>query len=831
MSDWKEWIITDFTQGYVDKVDDTELATGALKDCRNMISRQIGRIVSRNGQAKLNSTEIGSGAGVQGLHSFYLGSTKYLVVAVAGTVYYCTPPLGTMTQIKTGLDATAPILFVTAYVDGKNQIIGFNGVDTPFKWDGTGTAQVETATVVAAAGITTAGNATVIVTAAGMTGTPVTLTVVALTDTTAALIATKIRAAMALNAGIAAWFHIDSTGADIVLTRKVASANDSTMNISVANDTCAGITDDTASTHTTAGVAPGVTDLSDYRIVSREEPTTTDFTVYTLANKPVRSGSDKFFVFSNADLLEYTDFTLDATNGTITFPTARINAVTSYTDEDAATVTHPLNGRIESLHPYKAGCTVTIYDKDGNALKALTDETAVDSWKADYANGVVTAPTSVDTPVTAEALSTNDHLTYTADLPFKSTVVPVVYDKDSNVLTPSSIVYANGYVTFSTNHAAVEPLTITYTGLTLLLDLMPLATTYEWTDVIKVDYQYSNGTVSTQFRYPTMNNGRIYVMAGDERIYWSDITENGSEYESWPPFNYWPIKRGAGDNDGCLISMFSELYIFQNRSIHRLRDKDRDFKDFKLEEVVPDIGCAGPRAARLAVSKIYFISEQGLYEFNGMDANNLSRDRIPALWDRINKPALYQSAVYAWHGLILFALPLDTSTTNDLVIAYDPSTGAFWPWDGMTISCWEEISTTSETKLYAGSCLNGYVLEQDIGTNDAGTNITAYFEPGVIDAGSPYKEKKARYIYVEYGPDQETWGTVSASQDYSDFLELVARNKHNTLRKFAIRPTIKGKWRYLGIRVEHDQADGFEVRSVMLPYKIKDKAKVKDELE
>jgi len=640
MSDWQTFRITDFTHGYIDKIDDTELPAGAFKNCRNVISRQIGKIKARGGQVKLNDTELGENTPIQGMKAFYLNGLKYLIVAAGGTVYYCNPPIGTMTQIKTGLDATAPIMFVTAVIDGVNQIIGFNGVDAPFKWDGT-----------------------------------------------------------------------------------------------------------------------TVADLNDYRIVTREKPTSSDYTTYTLAHKPVRA-ADKTFVFANSNLVDAADYTLDLSNGTITFNNARVNTVSDRLSAEAATVTYPLNGRIESVHPYMAGCTVTVYDKNGIVMKVLTNEAETDGWKADYGAGVVYAPTVID-------------------------------GKD-------------------------------------LYTYMPITTTYQWVDEIRVDYQYSNGILSSQFRYPITHKGRIFVMGNDERIYWSDITENGSEYECWPPINNWPVCVGSGQNDGCLISMMGELFIFMDRSIYRFRGND--LTDYRLEVVEPNVGCSGPRAACLENDKIYFISEQGLYQFNGVSATNISRNRIPLLWDRVNKAALGQAAVYAWHGLILFALPIDDSTVNNLVIACDPAVPALWPWDGMNIAMWEEIATTSGTKLYAGLSTQGFVMEQDVGTDDAGTNITAFFELPTIDIGAADKKKKARYIYVEYAPSQETFGSVFVAIDNNDYQEITARNAENNMRKFALRPTIRDKWRYMNIKVHHDTADGFEVRSILMPFKIKEKSSVKGEV-
>lgn len=129
-----------------------------------------------------------------------------------------------------------------------------------------GTKQVETAT--AAGTITTAGNASVVVTAAGMTGSPKTISVAVALNDTAATWAGKVRTALAADTAVAALFDVGGTTTAIQLTRKavdsfalrgtayeIRAANDSTLNISLDNGTCAGITTAATSANTTAGVA------------------------------------------------------------------------------------------------------------------------------------------------------------------------------------------------------------------------------------------------------------------------------------------------------------------------------------------------------------------------------------------------------------------------------------------------------------------------------------------------------------------------------------------------------------------------------------------------
>jgi hypothetical protein len=120
-----------------------------------------------------------------------------------------------------------------------------------------GTAQVETATIVAASGATTAGNLNVTVTSALVTGSPLTIPVaLLLTDDTAAKVATKVRAALNATAAITAHYTVGGTGDDYTLTTSAVdkAENDSTLNLAHANATSAGITAATTSTNTTAGV-------------------------------------------------------------------------------------------------------------------------------------------------------------------------------------------------------------------------------------------------------------------------------------------------------------------------------------------------------------------------------------------------------------------------------------------------------------------------------------------------------------------------------------------------------------------------------------------------
>lgn len=123
-----------------------------------------------------------------------------------------------------------------------------------------GTTQIETATVLGT--VTASGDAEVIVTAAGVTGSPITFTVPVLINDTDIVVAGKIRAALKANTDLTDVYAVSGTGSEVILTRRFAAADDATLNISVDNDTSTGLTAAPTSADTRAGVA-GATTFAD----------------------------------------------------------------------------------------------------------------------------------------------------------------------------------------------------------------------------------------------------------------------------------------------------------------------------------------------------------------------------------------------------------------------------------------------------------------------------------------------------------------------------------------------------------------------------------------
>lgn len=129
-----------------------------------------------------------------------------------------------------------------------------------------GTAQVETAVIATdGAALTGSGNGTVTLTHVGMTGSPLAESVALLIGDTADDCATKIAAHFNGLSDVTDHMTVVANGPNVIMRLLAGEANDATLNMAYADDTCAGLTDDASSNNTTAGVATvevaGVTNI------------------------------------------------------------------------------------------------------------------------------------------------------------------------------------------------------------------------------------------------------------------------------------------------------------------------------------------------------------------------------------------------------------------------------------------------------------------------------------------------------------------------------------------------------------------------------------------
>lgn len=124
-----------------------------------------------------------------------------------------------------------------------------------------GAKQSEFIKVLGSIGATGAGNARAIVTADAMSHSPKTIDFAVANNDTDYQVAVKLQTALLNDADVSGFFDISGTGIKVFLTAKAEDDNDGTMNLSLANGTCTGLTVALTSTTKTAGSKADLSEL------------------------------------------------------------------------------------------------------------------------------------------------------------------------------------------------------------------------------------------------------------------------------------------------------------------------------------------------------------------------------------------------------------------------------------------------------------------------------------------------------------------------------------------------------------------------------------------
>jgi hypothetical protein len=159
---YEPWEIRDFSAGQVEKLNDNILPDNAAYECRNVIASRFGGLSKRKGQENLDSSPLP--AAIQGLHPYYDPATdiRRLIAMSQGLGYLwdgtnftaltfsgASSIIGEAAFPLIGTPLWGEIMFdhpmgvfpvdpsaVTIFEDCVEYVICMNGVDAPWKWDG-----------------------------------------------------------------------------------------------------------------------------------------------------------------------------------------------------------------------------------------------------------------------------------------------------------------------------------------------------------------------------------------------------------------------------------------------------------------------------------------------------------------------------------------------------------------------------------------------------------------------------------------------------------------------------------------------------------------------
>jgi hypothetical protein len=209
------------------------------------------------------------------------------------------------------------------------------------------------------------------------------------------------------------------------------------------------------------------------------------------------------------------------------------------------------------------------------------------------------------------------------------------------------------------------------------------------------------------------------------------------------PFPYhkvWPKMSGTVlfENDNSPITAITEHFgttiVFKQDSIWSLKymgqtADNTDLDTYVAHRSVAGIGAVAHRSIQSVEGRLLFMSEDGIYAYNGGEAAKLSL-RIQDTIDRINpsRRAFATSCHWRRKNCYLLSVALDDSTHNNATICFDYRNNAFWVWDGFDVADWivDENQDDDEVLYFVKG--DGDICSFDAGSDDFGAAINIELE-------------------------------------------------------------------------------------------------------
>lgn len=156
---------------------------------------------------------------------------------------------------------------------------------------------------------------------------------------------------------------------------------------------------------------------------------------------------------------------------------------------------------------------------------------------------------------------------------------------------------------------------------------------------------------------------------------------------------------------------------------------------FKFPRSVPGRGCVAPNSIQEINGRHIFLSEDGLYAYNGTpDVKKVTldsktgADRLEDVFQRVTSSARQFASSVHWRGqrVYMLSLPVDGSPTNNLTVVWDYEKDKFWLWDGIGAQFWlADNGPTNDETIYFGDS-SGRIFQFGVGDTDHGTPIIPY---------------------------------------------------------------------------------------------------------
>lgn len=243
---------------------------------------------------------------------------------------------------------------------------------------------------------------------------------------------------------------------------------------------------------------------------------------------------------------------------------------------------------------------------------------------------------------------------------------------------------------------------------------------------------------------------RVWTLTGNSlRFSALDTSITGENFNDWDTGNNAGqilIPGSDGQSGTGLYSLGNSLYVFQRKAIWRLYGSSP--ANFELRNITNEIGMISKKTLVEWNDVLIFLSDNGLYMFDGTNLKNLSEKKVNTL---INSWANKTSPVATlWGNRYLVSYTEGGKTYNSKALYYDLEGGTFWKLNNLYASAWMNWGGgTDDDRLYFASSNQGSIYRWDVGSNDNGYDIESFYDTPSLGFQSGMNEKALKRFYVQ----------------------------------------------------------------------------------
>lgn len=197
----------------------------------------------------------------------------------------------------------------------------------------------------------------------------------------------------------------------------------------------------------------------------------------------------------------------------------------------------------------------------------------------------------------------------------------------------------------------------------------------------------------------------------------------------------------------AIESIFDNIVVFKQRHIFRIYGTYPG--EYANKNVFTSTGAIARRSIVNAVTVAFFLSNDGIYAYNGSQTELISNP-VKDVIATMNSNYADKACAVFYDNKYILAIPTGTSTVNDTIIEYDTLKQSFNIKKGINVNHFVEYKNKLLFCNDDAISGNSYVYEYNSGTNFNGTNINAYWETGETDWDAPNAVKTSTYLYATF---------------------------------------------------------------------------------